>query len=196
MIKFDSVQQLTHWLSTHGILIDTWGKGDAKTVSDLWQEMSYGETTLQLLPEQNTTQQTPLLVRLVQVVELLIKRQDYTLLEAGQLLNNGAQRHRNHLPAEKMKADETPLAAAWRCLREELTADDEILEQVVVSIVENARKERMSPSYPGLRTEYLLYRAEVSGLPLPTEDFSTDNRAYNEGDPVKTHYWHWTKETK
>lgn len=194
MLKFDSIQQLTQWLNHHGIPIETWGQGDAKTVADLWLEMTHGETILQLLPASAIEMQTFLPVRLVQVVELLIKRHDHTLIEAGQLLTNGAQRHRNHLPAEKMKEGETPLAAVWRCLREELAASDEVLALVEVAIIEDSLKERFSPSYPGLRSEYHLYRAQVTGLSLPVNDFSTENRAYSDGDPVKMHHWHWAKE--
>lgn len=194
MLKFDSIQQLTQWLKHYSIPTDTWGQGDAKSVADLWLEVAHGETTLQLLPAQASEMQSVSLVRLVQVVELLIQRQDHTLIEAGQLLTNGAQRHRNHLPAEKMKGDETPLAAAWRCLREELAANDDELAQVKVAIIDDSLKERFSPSYPGLRSEYHLYRAQVTGLPLPVDDFSTENRAYSDGDPVKMHHWHWKKE--
>ncbi|MFN8441047.1 MAG: NUDIX domain-containing protein [Caldilineaceae bacterium] len=193
MLKFDSIQQLTQWLNHHGIPTNTWGQGDAKTVADLWLEVTHGETILQLVSAQVPEPLTASPVRLVQVVELLIQRQDHTLIEAGQLLTNGTERHRNHLPAEKMKGGETPLAAAWRCLREELAASDEVLAEVEVVIIEDSLKKRFSPSYPGLQSEYHLYRAQVTGLPLPADDFSTENRAYCDGDPVKMHHWHWKK---
>ena len=188
MRVLNSIKDLESWLKSHSVNIDNWGQGDAKALADLWLEILNHETTLHESPPR----------RQVGVVELLIARDNMTLIEAMQELRNGERRYRNRLPSEKIKADETPFLAARRCLHEEFSLAEVQLEAIQITIEQPVdlvdEKLHSSPSYPGLNTLYTVHRARIVGCDFPAHDFATENRAHAEGDPVKAHHWHWAKE--
>lgn len=184
MMAFGSCDELKQWLIQQGLTFDAWGQGEAKSVADLWIEVLHGETELLASP----------LRRLVGVVELLIERDQAILIEAMQKLASGERRYRNHLPAEKIKQGETPLVAARRCLIEEFALTTEQVENIKITVEQPVEKKRTSPSYPGLISIYQLHRARIEGFDFPAHDFSTENAAHAEGDPVKAHYWRWVTE--
>ncbi len=185
-MTFPDPKSLEHWLVTHSIDTSLWGKGQAKSVLDLWLEIENSETTLE-----ESTQPAATLLRRVQVVELRIERGHQLLLEAEQELANGEYRQRNHLPAEKIKPGETPLDAARRCLIEEMAMREDDLVEVTIEVNTSREAVRLSPSYPGLSSHYLIFQATILDLHLPNVDFLTPNRAHAEGDPVKAHHWRW-----
>lgn len=197
MNPITSSRELELALVASDIPVADWGQGVAKSVADLWLELQNGETTLSFATEDGS-----ILYRQTQVVELLIQREDETLIEAMQELENGERRYRNRLPSEKIKADETPFLAARRCLHEEFSLAEVQLEAIQITIEQPVEqpvdlvdeKLHSSPSYPGLNTLYTLHRARIVGCDFPAHDFATENRAHAEGDPVKAHHWHWAKE--
>ncbi len=180
MKQFQNAQELQQWL--HAVNIDTsfWGGGSAKTIENLWDELVSGEIAIQENPP----------LRLVNVVQILIRKGKQLLLEAEQELGNGQRRFRNQPPSEKMKPGENYTTAALRCLKEELG----IAAQHVTFLSgshQQATRESDSLSYPGLKTRYTFHiiQAQVEGL--PEDDFWRENRAYGDGDPVRRHRWRW-----
>ncbi len=178
--EFASAGELRRWLGNHGVDLDAWGQGDHKSVDNLWEEINRGETQIQEEPA----------LRLVDVVQVVVRRGRQELVETGQELTGGRQRARNRPPSEKMQPGESYLEAALRCLREELgvkRADVDLLHDTY-------RREQMegpSLSYPGLRTRYTFHVVEARVAGLPDGDFSTRERAGGKGEPVETHHWSW-----
>ena len=178
--KFESPAQLRHWLEARGIDLSSWGRGGHKRVEHLWREVMRGESVLQEAPP----------LRLVEVVQVIVRRGDRILVEAEQELAGGQRRLRNRPPAEKMHAGERPLAAALRCLVEEL----ELQPEDVTLLPDSYRKvvtERDGRSYPGLLTRYTLHILEAEAPLLPDVSFSTAEKAEGPGEPVRRHFWVW-----
>lgn len=173
-----SAADLAVWLAGNGI--EPGGANGTKPIADLWQEIRRGESTLDDNPPR----------RAVNVVEVILQRDSFMLLELEQELRDGQIRRRNRPPTEKLSAGETVVAAARRCLLEELgvTADQ------VGSLQElgPARIHELdSPSYPGLPTRYTIHRVEATVPSLPDNDFRRDNVGAGESDPVVAHLWGW-----
>lgn len=179
-LHFDVIEQLAAWLLKSGIDIESWGKGESKQLLDLWQEYKSGESSL--------TDNPP--TRLIRVSQVLIGRDDRVLLELAQEFADGRHRVRLRPPSEKLKEGETPRAAAWRCLREELGLDegDVDVDEMGQTIEETAD----SPSYPGLPTRYIFYVFKATASTLPDDDFYRQNDA--PGDPIHRHLWGWRRE--
>ncbi len=175
-----SMSALTHWLHIHQIDTRGWGQGAAKQVADLWQELVAGESTLQADPP----------LRCVAVVEVLVEREGQQLVETAQHFADGRVRTRNRPPSEKLKPGEAPLAAAQRCLVEELAIEHNRITVAQQEITQRVTLDE-SGSYPGLTTRYTFYRVYLQVADLPTTPFTTTNTAHGHGDPVVAHQWAW-----
>lgn len=175
--EFASAGDLRRWLAGQGVDLAIWGQGDHKSVDHLWEEITQGETQIQENPP----------LRLVDVVQVVVRRGGRALVEREQELASGRRRERNRPPSEKMQPGESYLEAALRCLREELG-----VRRVDVDLLHDTyRREQTegpSPSYPGLRTRYTFHVVEARVDGLPDGDFSTPEST---GDPVETHHWTW-----
>lgn len=174
--------ELEAFLRRHGIAVEFWGQGEAKTVQDLARELRDGDSVLTVDP----------LRRRVRVAQVEIQRPAadgdlLVLVEAAQIFGDGRRRERGLLPSEKMRPDEEPVAGALRCLEEELGVDPERVE-VLPGIAETTQ-EGDSPSYPGLVTRYVFYRVSVRCEGLPTEAWESEEQAA--GDAVTRHLWEW-----
>lgn len=181
MSTFATPQTLATWLHAHGVTTAQWGQGAAKSVTDLWQEILHGESML--------SEEPPL--RRVRVVEVAVRAGNQQLIEAAQTLVTGQIRRRNRPPSEKMHPTENPLAAAQRCLQEELgIATATILIEPTQPIGERHETSESS-SYPGLLTHFTFYQVTAYVHGLPTSDFVTTNAAHDHGDPIVAHQWHW-----
>ncbi|HEX6383033.1 MAG TPA: NUDIX domain-containing protein [Anaerolineae bacterium] len=180
MKDIDSVKALEKWLAQRGIDTSGWGTGGTKSVINLWNELQEGDVALQDTPP----------LRVVHVVQVIIRRQNSILIEAMQEFGDGSRRYRNQPPSEKVKTGEDYLDAALRCLREELGVDE---RDVVfnLSSYKQVQVQADSPSYPGLPTQYTFHLIEAAVKGLPEANFWHDNATYGEGDPVKRHYWVW-----
>ncbi len=110
------------------------------------------------------------------------------LIEVEQELNDKRIRPRNSLPSEKMKAGESYLQAASRCLKEELELEATDIE-LVPSTYHQEKKENASPSYPGLCTHYILHLIEARITSLPSTDFWTAES--DSTTLVQRHHWAW-----
>ena len=180
--KFERVEELVDWLTTSGVDTTAWDKGTSKSVANLWDEYVQGELIFQISPP----------LRIVEVVQILIRRSGLFLLEMEQEFVNGRRRSRELPPSEKIKPGENCVEAAYRCLHEELG-----LNRNQISIIEPGTSKRDrevdSLSYPGLYTRYTIHdvHAEVRGL--PDGDFWRENVATKDGDPIRRHLWAWRK---
>jgi ADP-ribose pyrophosphatase YjhB (NUDIX family) len=180
--EFQNIAELERWLSAQAVDTARWGSDGAKTVENLWQEYRRGEVAFQDEPA----------ARMVNVVQILLRRGDLLLIEIAQELDEGRMRQRGLPPSEKFIAGESPLAAARRGLMEELALDPARVESI--ELAGDAFKRAVeSPSYPGLLTIYTVHTVEVLGADLPAADFWLDNKAALHGDPVQRHLWGWRR---
>lgn len=180
MKRFENVAALRAWLAARHIDASLWGTGQAKQVTDLWHELQKRESVLQDAP----------LLRLVEVVQVIIRQNNRYLIEAVQEFGNGRTRQRNQPPAEKIKAGESFTHAACRCLLEELG-----VSQDAITLFHDAYRfvqyETDAQSYPGLRTRYTFHVIEAEVTGLPQEEFWQENQSFADGDPVRRHLWAW-----
>lgn len=185
MSEIDGVATLESWLEQAGIDTTAWGKCQAKSVDALWKELKQGEITLQREP----------LLREVEVVQIIIRRDAFVLLEVEQELGNGEHRSRNIFPSEKLRSGEDFLTAAKRGLQEEM----DLNPQTVIFLSHSYKKKQhtnSSPSYPNLPTRYTIHSIEAVVSELPLGDFWCENQAHTAGDPVKQHCWGWRTEAE
>lgn len=181
-LTFDDAGGLAAWLVAGGVPLHEWGRGNSKTVAELWAEARAGETALHADPPR----------RVVAVAQVIIRRGGRVLTEIEQEMADGRRRRRNAPPSEKLKGGESPLGAAQRCLAEELA--------VAVHLAALCEEEQPhfitlnSPSYLGLPTTYRIHTVtaaagDLPGAPLPDADFWRDNAAAS--DPIRRHLWGW-----
>jgi hypothetical protein len=180
-----SPEALKTLLTTSGVETSRWGSGSAKSVGDLWAEIVAGESRLR-------TQ--PLLRVVLGVVNVLIRQSEgeLVLIEAHQVFASGMTRHRHMPPAEKMQPRERPIDTAIRCLREELGVGHDDIDMVALA-PRPRRQVRLSPSYPGLATEYTLHMVEARVKGLPDGDFSTYEYGADGGAWIMRHDWTWRR---
>lgn len=180
-LTFENPTALATWLAGVGVPMAGWGRGGAKTVADLWRETMMGETTLCDNPPR----------RAVNVVQVMIHRGGRALTEIEQEMADGRRRARGWPPSEKLKDGEDALAAARRCLGEELGLDVSSIRLYEERPPYDRTQD--SPSYPGLPTTYRVHTVTIAAADLPTAppdaDFWRDNNA--PGDPVRRHLWGW-----
>jgi len=179
-MHFDSELILELWLRSRGIQTEEWGSSGAKTVANLWHEYEQGEITFRDDPP----------TRVVRVVQIILRCETTVLYELAQEFGDGRIRRRQQPPSEKIVAGESQFVAAERCLREELGLDPRQI-QLLGSTAEGMENLAESPSYPGLRTHYTIYKVEAMVEGLPEADFWRENEVAAEGDPVKRHLWGW-----
>lgn len=171
--------QIVDTLRSHGVPLDEWGKGKAKTVDHLVKEVVEGEAVL-------TTTENGELVRQISVIgmDVFHKGEDgktYKLVEDKQIFKDGRERRRE-LPTsmgEKVKPGEDLNEAAVRAVREELGVEGDI----PVEHTNTTRKVRESNSYPGLKGEYVIhdYRSWLTGEQFHSEGYierQTDKDVY------------------
>lgn len=180
MVKFNSIEELEYWLKQKGIDVKSWGVDGAKSLQNLWRELKSGDASLQETPP----------LRIVHVVQIHIHRGNHILLETIQEMADGQKRYRNQPPAEKMKANEHYLDAASRGLYEELGI---LRDQITFDQSSHFSRTLISesPSYPGLDSQYTFHDVKATVEGLPEESFWFENYAFENGDPVKRHFWAW-----
>ena len=96
---FRSAEQLREWLSRHQIDTSAWGKGEAKSIGNLFREIEDRESTL--------TVDSSGVLRRVAVVKVNVHRPgapELALREMQQILPDGRARSRNVELSEKMKS--------------------------------------------------------------------------------------------
>lgn len=182
LVKFDSLSQLRSWLNSKGIDTSQWGKSDTKSLEHLWEEIDLGEAVIQDEPPR----------RIVKVVQILIRNGDKVLIEGKQKRGESWSRFRGYPPSEKILPGETTLAAALRCMEEELLVEKscvKILEKPVLIRTETRR----SMSFPGLDTTYEIHGTKVMVSELPNDTFWTVETKSRVNTPPIEHQWIWTE---
>jgi len=181
-VAFDDGAELRAWLRERGIDTSLWGHGAAKTIDDLLAEIRKGESIIH--------NKSPL--RRVTAVRVVVRREEYILIEASQGFNSGRRRSRERPPSEKMYPQEHYADAAMRCLREELGV---AAHQVTLRHETYRRKiwEGDPASYPGLCTRYTFHVVDATVQGIPEHNFSTHEQAAGPGEPVDLHFWEWRK---
>lgn len=175
--------ELKELLASHKIPLAQWGTGEAKTLEDLYTEISHGESTL--VVEKNNQ-----LIREVGIVKIDIFYKDengtYQLIEDYQEFYDGRRRTIKHdCPVgEKMKPGETPLQTFDRALREELSITRPIPGRSTKARVTT----KISRSYPGLVSRYEEHRFKTT---LPKKYYNADG--YMEVDGYRKTYFSWKK---
>lgn len=181
-------------LIEHGVHLDSWGVGLAKTVADLHAELERGETTLRFGPRS--------VERWLDVVKVRLHRPgaearlaDHLaggahLVEAWQVLPDGRERTRGLPLSEKMLHREAPLDAARRGVLEELGPNFAL--KLDESSLTQWRETCASHSYPTLLSHYNLHQFDAQIYGLPSEPFSTSEPADSgSGCRRLVHVWEW-----
>lgn len=178
------LEELRALIVRHGIDLLSWGRGSAKSLEHLLIEVKSGEVEL--------FERDDKLMRHLAVLDINvftdIGGRRY-LIEDRQEFTDGRVRRRE-LPtsvSEKLHKGENPLEAVARALEEELG----VRHFQILSSADGAVETHESPSFPGLLSEYLVYRVDV--LIDPTEYKDT----YQEVQSDKSTYFVWsTTETE
>ena len=175
----DSVSKL---LVEHGIDINQYGKGDAKTLEHLAKEVLLGESVL--------TVEDGELIRLVSIAGIDVLNQDASgkwreLYEVEQVFTDGRVRRRDLPQSLSEKVLPSELGAedsVYRALKEELGLDSEMVASL--HSIGHTRKDRVSGSYPQLKTiiDVENYVAVIGG---------DVQEHYQEVQPDKTTTWAW-----
>lgn len=180
--NLETEEGFSSYLAGFGIPVDVWGQGAAKTVGHLLQEVNGGETVL--------TQRGRELLRQVGFAAVNVTyrngREVFELVEDRQEFRDGRVRRRDtgSSVSEKIQPGENPKDAVERALREELG----ITERVNLKGGNKVEEIKESPSYPGLKTQYLRFGFQAE---LNSDQFFPDG--YVEEQPDKTTYFVWHK---
>lgn len=180
-VEKDPLQELRQQLEETGVDISVWGKGEAKTLESLYQELEKGESVLQMIDGKLE------LIRYVVSANVYYTTKEgrkLHLQEDKQVFKDGRIRHRRYAQpiAEKMKPDEDPKDAMIRCLQEELGLGGNFnLRQI-----DSYQNQTESQSYPGLESKYFGHRFEVI---LDDEQFQ--EAGYVEAQDDKSTYFVW-----
>lgn len=189
-------KSLTDFLRTNHIPVEKWGTGDAKTVEHFLKEIQDKETIL--VPGENGELLRRVNVTGVNVIYVDFKGNTYRLHEEKQVFHDGRVRQRTLEASltEKMVPGETPEEAAYRALEDELQQLTDRFgkgwsQKLRLSefVVKNVPVE--SPSYPGVKSEYVLHTTEVK---LPFEFYRPIG--YQELQKDKTNYFVWERIAK
>jgi len=183
--SIDSPEALHTLLIAGGVDTSRWGSRSTKSVDDLWAEIVAGESRMRA---------QSLLRVILGAVNVLIRQSEgeRVLIEARQVFASGMTRQRHMPPAEKMQPGERPIDTAIRCLYEELGVVHDDIE-IVSSAPLSRREVRLSPSYPGLPTEYTFHTVEARVKGLPDADFETYEYGADGGVWIMRHDWTWRR---
>ncbi|DBA87584.1 TPA: hypothetical protein ACH3X1_004607 [Trebouxia sp. C0004] len=183
--RFVDANALSTWLVDHDVDLTAYGKGQAKSVQQLWREVEDGETVFSVSGKAVTRCIDTLLV-------YIISSSNKVLQEEFQVMPNGTKRARAVPLAEKMKAGEAWKDAVIRAVKEELGSVLPIAPQV--SIDESSYtvtvEHSYSQSYPNLDCKYTVHKvkATVNGLPETERFVTTEQRP----DGTMENHWIWT----
>lgn len=178
-----SLDELRNKLSEHGVPVESWGTGNAKTLNHLYDEIKGKECSL--------SDEGEYLVRYIEFVGIKVYYQEndalYSLKEDRQEFNDGRVRKRS-MPSsvsEKMKSGEDPLVSAIRGVEEELGVK---IQSSQLSKRRDIKYNGGSLSYPGLSTKY---KGHQFSCYLNKEQF--DINGYIEIQKDKKTFFVWEK---
>lgn len=144
-----TLEQFTEEVRASGVDLSPWGKGEAKTLAEFFEEFQRGECTIVIDPVLGFT-------RVLSIVRMLIHHPSKGwVVEKYHILPDGRRRERNKAPAGKMRFGEQPQDALVRELKEELAlTNDEKRTSYTWGFEETRDEEKASKSYPGIRSVY------------------------------------------
>ncbi|KAG2493574.1 hypothetical protein HYH03_008093 [Edaphochlamys debaryana] len=163
-----SAAELQSWLEQGGVDTNVYGKGMAKTVDDLFDEVSKQESILEF--------EGGKALRIVNVLSLhILNSRGQILFEDEQVLPDGRSRRRNVPVSEKMVVNEPWHVALHRAVAEELSSalppDYEVTYYKDSYFLRTEYSSSMS--YPGLLTKYVFHRVKAHVTGIPDGPFST-----------------------
>ena len=175
------LNELKQQLQNSGVDVSKWGTRQAKTLQHLLKEIKDGETILVKNNEGKLLREN--IVGNAIIYYISSEGKKYRLREEKQIFKDGRERQRAlfHV-SEKIKTTEDPKEAMTRGIKEELGIKSEInLTQIDTNI-----ELLISPSYPGLQTQYILHKFETI---LNDEQFKPEG--FIEEQPDKSTYFVW-----
>jgi hypothetical protein len=181
--SIQNIKDLSDKLKEYKIPVDSWGKGSAKTIDHLWDELESKECVVK--------EEGGRLIRCVEFVGVNIFYKDksgniYHLKEDRQEFKDGRVRRRETSSmSEKTKPGENPVEAAMRGLQEELNV------KVTAGQLINKKdfsKSEVSNSYPGLESKYVGFKFDC----FLNDDQYKEN-GYIEIQKDKSTYFIWKK---
>lgn len=175
---FESFKEnLKSTLIRFNIPVENWGKGKAKSIEHLQKEIDNKETTLDIINDE--------LIRTVYVVAVAVEYNNKRLIEDKQEFNDGRVRRRGtRRCGEKCIVGESPEESAVRCIQEEIGIKDVTINDFTNKEVE--KLERMSMSYPGLKS---IYYATLFTYNMPEKFYKPEG--YVEVQSDKKTYFIW-----
>lgn len=168
-------------LISFDIPVSSYGKGKAKRLEDLFNEVNDGDCEL-IISKSGIHRRTS-------VIRVKVTYNDLVLREEKQVYSDDREdRKRGFLwVSEKTSSLEDKEIALKRTITEELGIKDD-----VISVYKGEEKEiKDSPSYPGLPTEYIFINFEGS---LKAHQFNEDGYIEKEGNTGLTTYFKWVKD--
>lgn len=182
MLKIYSLKNLERLLTSNGVDISTWGKGSAKTLSHLLQELIKKECTIYVREGR--------VVRGVHALSINVIFKDEILKEEYQKFKDGRIRRRKMdcSVAEKLNSDEINDAdnSVSRAMAEELQIYD--IKNNQIKGGEKASRSRESDSYPGTLMDITLYRYDVT-----LQEHQYNPYGYVEHQEDKDTFFVWVK---
>lgn len=182
--EINTVEELISKLEEYKIPYESWGKGYAKTVDHLLDELKNDECAI--IDEQGY------LVRYIEFVGIRVFYKDtdgtkYSLKEDRQVFNDGRTRRRTMQASvsEKMKFGEDAELSAIRGIAEELGVDvssDQLIKRRDLSY------DGGSHSYPGLKSKY---KGHVFNCNINKDQYNPEG--YVERQKDKSTYFVWEK---
>jgi hypothetical protein len=172
---------LVTFLMAHGVPLSEWGKGKARSVNQLLEEIESSEAEINAKEGK--------VIRTIQVVLIdiffLEGERPLKLFQDRQEFKDGRVERRDYPSSvsEKVRGFESPIQAALRGLREELGITTGVSLDLVPPDIEPSEP---SIHFPGIETQRKLFKYEVI---LPKELFKPDG--YVEVQKDKTNYFVW-----
>jgi len=179
--QFSSENDLVNFLIANDIPVEQWGKGAAKTVKHLYNEILEKESVLSYIDGK--------LIRSIEFVSAQIFYDSpggvLKLVEEKQIFKDGRVRSRylESSVSEKMKADEGPRNSIIRGIEEELKISIS-MDQIEAN--GNIDETEESNSYPGLLTRYNGYKYKIE---LRSHQYRPEG--YIEHQRDKSTYFKW-----
>ena len=177
-----SEQALQEYLESSGVNTSKFGKGNAKPLAWLYQELQEGTCYLEcphpLSPTSPGAPRSSRLLRVVEPIFIRLRFRSRVLVQEKQQFPDGRLRVRNMLLAEKKEPRDSggPLSTIHRAIHEELGVSMEDLRRDDVMQYRpdtyHFEIEHIdSPSYPGLASAYRTHHVQVDILETGLDTF-------------------------